>query len=128
MLWCVIQRHVWKYFQFGAIDADSIRPPSYFTWYWSGGVRPFPGPGMSLFFDTMGLLGLGVLLGLHDRVCVFLCRIVLRFRFLPDQADHLVHDSRTCLLVLLTAFVPAHPVFSPDAWMRPQLRSPMATR
>lgn len=125
---CVMLWHVWKYFQIGAIDADYIRPPFHFTWYWFDWVRPLPGPGMYLFFYTMGLLALGVLLGLHYRVCAFLLSLAFTYQFLLDQAYYLNHYYLTCLLALLMAFVPAHHAFSLDAWMRPPLRSQTAPR
>jgi hypothetical protein len=70
----------------------------------------------------MGLLALGILLGLHYRVCTVLFWLAFTYQFLLDKALYQNHYYLISLISFLLIFLPAHRSASLDVWLRPQLR------
>src|SRR5687767_2174467 len=116
MLW-----HVWRYFASGEIESLYAVPQFHFTYYGFEWVQPWPGAGMYLHFFAMGLLALGILLGLHYRVCAALFWLAFTYQFLLDKALYQNHYYLISLISFLLIFLPAHRAASLDAWLRPAI-------
>ena len=119
MCWEVV-----RYFQHDWIARYFIDPPFHFTYYGFGWVKPWPGAGMYFHFAGLGLLSLMIMLGVCYRISTSLFFIGFTYVFLLEQARYLNHFYFICLVSFLLIFIPAHRVFSLDAWLRaPKQRS-----
>jgi len=122
---------VWQalsYFRHDLIGQLWIQPPLHFTYFGFDWVRPWPGVGMYVHVAGLALCGLLVSLGLGYRVNAALACIGLTYLFLLEQALYLNHIYLICVVGFLMVFVPAHGLWSLDAWRRPGLRSQTAPR
>jgi vitamin K-dependent gamma-carboxylase-like protein len=112
-----------RYFAYGWIDSYFIVPTFHFTYFGFGWVRPWAGPGMYIHFAALGILALFVAAGIWYRASAALFFVGFTHIFLLDQARYLNHFYLIALLSFLLVAVPAHRLFSVDAWRRPEIRS-----
>jgi vitamin K-dependent gamma-carboxylase len=117
---------IYRYFQYGWIDAIYTDPPFLFTYYGFGWVHPLPVTGMHLLFFALGMLALCVMAGLWYRIVMPLFALGFTYVFLLEKAHFLNHLYLACLISFLMIFVPAHRAFSVDVWRKPSLRSDTA--
>lgn len=123
MLW-----EVWRYFNYGWINAYYIQPVFTFAYYGFDWVKPWPGIGMYLHFVMLGVLAFCILLGLFYRLSTILFFIGFSYVFLLDQTHYLNHFYLVALVSLLMIFVPAGCVWSLDSWRNPEMRSDTVPR
>jgi vitamin K-dependent gamma-carboxylase len=112
MIW-----EVWRYFSNGWIERYFIEPRFHFTFYGFGWVQPWPGDGMFWHFAVLGALAVCIMLGLAYRIVTPLFFLGFTYVFLLEQARYLNHFYFVSLLALLLSVVPAHRVWSVDAWL-----------
>ena len=118
MLW-----EVYRYFDHGWISRYWIEPAWNFPYDFFEWVRPWPGDGMYVHFYVMGALALCITVGFLYRLSAALFFLAFAYMFLLEQARYLNHFYLVALVSFLMIFVPAHRVWSVDAWLRPRLRS-----
>jgi hypothetical protein len=119
MLW-----EVWRYFSNDWIARYFIEPQYHFTFYGFGWVQPWPGDGMYWHFVALGALAVCIMLGLGYRIVTPLFFLGFTYVFLLEQARYLNHFYFVSLLALLLCVVPAHRVWSIDAWLAKTRWSP----
>ena len=105
-----------RFFIYGWIEPLYIEPVYHFTYLGFGWVRPWPGWGMYLHFVVMGVAALGVALGAFYRVSAVVFFLSFTYVELLDKTTYLNHYVLVSLLALLLVFMPAHRVWSVDAW------------
>ncbi|HEV3478919.1 MAG TPA: HTTM domain-containing protein [Gaiellaceae bacterium] len=111
MLW-----EVWRYFSNGWIERYFIEPEFHFTYYGFGWVQPWAGDGMYWHFALLGVLAICIALGFAYRIAMPLFFLGFTYVFLLEQARYLNHFYLIALLAFLMSIVPAHRVWSIDAW------------
>lgn len=123
----------WQYYQHDMIARYYIDPPTHFTYYGFGWVKPWPaiellglsrGDVMYLHFILLGVLGAFLAAGLFYRVSAVLFCLGFTYVFLLEKARYLNHFYLIVLISFLLIFMPAHRKFSLDALLKPSLRSP----
>jgi vitamin K-dependent gamma-carboxylase len=119
MIW-----EVWRYFSNGWIARYFIDPTFHFTFYGFGWVQPWAGDGMYWHFALLGALAACIMLGLGYRIVTPLFFLGFTYVFLLEQARYLNHFYFVSLLALLLSVVPAHRVWSLDAWLSKERWSP----
>ena len=100
----------------GWVDEFYVQPTFHFTWELFPWVWPLPPALMHLHFVMLAVLGLAIALGLHYRLSAALFFIGFSYVELIDKATYLNHYYLVSLLSGLLAIVPAHRVWSVDAW------------
>jgi vitamin K-dependent gamma-carboxylase len=119
---------VWRYFSNDWIARYFIEPEFHFTYFGFGWVQPWPGNGMYWHFAALGVLSVCMMLGLFYRVAAPLFFLGFTYVFLLEQARYLNHFYLIALLAFLLSIVPAHRVWSIDAWLaRPRWASTVPT-
>jgi vitamin K-dependent gamma-carboxylase len=108
---------VWRYFSNDWIARYFIDPQFHFTFYGFGWVEPWPGNGMYWHFAALGALAVCIMLGLAYRIVMPLFFLGFTYVFLVEQARYLNHFYLIALLAFLMSIVPAHRVWSIDAWL-----------
>jgi vitamin K-dependent gamma-carboxylase len=120
----ILTWEVWRYFTNDWIERYFIEPQFHFTYYGFGWVEPWPGNGMYWHFAILGALAVCIMLGLFYRVVTPLFFLGFTYVFLLEEARYLNHFYFVSLLALLLCFVPAHRVWSIDAWLAKEKWSP----
>jgi vitamin K-dependent gamma-carboxylase len=115
---------VWRYFSKGWIERYFIEPRFHFTYFGFDWVEPWPGNGMYWHFAALGALAICIMLGLGYRIVTPLFFLGFTYVFLLEQARYLNHFYFVSLLALLLSIVPAHRVWSLDAWLSKDRWSP----
>lgn len=122
----------WQYYQHGMIARYYIDPPTHFTYYGFGWVKPWPaiemlgltrGGVMYLHFFLLGVLAAFLAAGLFYRVSAVLFCLGFTYVFLLEQARYLNHYYLIVLISFLLIFIPAHRKISLDVLLKPALRS-----
>ena len=80
-----------------------------------------PGAWLEGLFALMGLSAIGVMLGAFYRLSAVVMAATFGYHFLLDQALYLNHFYLAWLFAVILIFVPAHTLWSVDAWRRPAL-------
>jgi hypothetical protein len=96
-------------------------PYSGFQW-----VRPWPDAWMHLHFVLLALLALMMAAGFCYRAAAVLFCLGFTYIELIDQTAYLNHYYLISLFSGLLIFMPAHRVWSVDAWRKPSLKSDTA--
>lgn len=99
-------------------DPDFLFKYHHFEW-----AGMLPGRGLEWVFVAMGLGATGVMLGCFYRVSAVVLVLAFGYLFLLDQALYLNHFYLALLFATILVFVPAHRLWSVDAWRRPALRA-----
>jgi len=118
MLWEII-----RYFKGGKVYRYYIQPEIYFKYFgfeWTPG--PLPGNLMYLFFFTMGVLYIFMILGLWYRMTSVLLFLGFFYWFYLDMTTYLNHFYLVLLINFEMIFIPAHLNASLDVLRKPELR------
>lgn len=108
------------------VDYFYISPQFHLTYPGFGWVKPWPGGGMYLHFGVLGLAALGILTGCFYRISTTIFAVGFTYVFLLEKALYQNHYYLICLLSGLLVFIPAHRMWSIDAWRKPEIRSQAA--
>lgn len=108
---------------FGWAELLFARPTFHFKYWGFEWVPHLPSPFIELLFATVGVLGILVSVGLFYRPAIVALFVAHAWVQLIDVSTYLNHYYLVTLLALLLCFVPAHRLWSIDAWRRPQLAS-----
>jgi hypothetical protein len=111
-----------RYFAYGWIDifnASDFRF-GYFAFEW---VQPWPDPGMHLHFAALGVAAVCLAVGFCYRVMAALFFVGFTYVFLLDETRYLNHFYLISLISWLMIFLPAHRLWSVDAYLWPAIRS-----
>jgi vitamin K-dependent gamma-carboxylase len=120
--------HVGAKLHHGWVDFFYIHPDFHLTFPGLGWVKPWPGDGMYLHFGVMGLSALGILTGCFYRFSATIYAICFTYVFLLEKALYQNHYYLICLLSSIMIFVPAHRMWSIDAYWKSSIRSQTAPR
>ena len=105
----------------GWVEELYLKPTFFFPFFsWA---RPFPAFWMHALFVALAVLGACVAVGFCYRVCITLFFLGFTYVELIDQTTYLNHYYLISLLSGLMIFLPAHRLWSMDAWLRPSLRA-----
>ena len=104
----------------GWIDLLYIQPKYFFSYYGFEFVRPF-GNYTYLLFAICGLSALMVALGFLYRLATIVLFLSFTYIELIDKSTYLNHYYFVSLLCLVLIFLPAHVMFSVDAYMDKKL-------
>lgn len=99
-----------------------IRPLYFFPYYGFGFVRPL-GEATYALFAICGLCALLVMIGLWYRWASVGLFLSFTYIELMDRTTYLNHYYFVSLICFLLIFLPAHVLFSVDAWRKPALRA-----
>jgi vitamin K-dependent gamma-carboxylase len=116
---------VWRYYRYDWIATHWLEPRFLFKFYGFSWVHPWPAHWLYFHWVALGVLGLFIAAGFFYRVSIVLFFLSYAYFFLLDEAWFVNHTYLICLFSFLLIFIPAHRAFSIDAWLRPQLRSPV---
>lgn len=105
-----------RYFQHGWITSYWEEPDFHFHYVGFGWVEPLPAPGMQILWAVLGLAAAAIALGAYYRVATVVFAIGFGYTFLLETGVYLNHFYFLELLAILLVFVPAHRVWSFDAW------------
>lgn len=112
----IVLYEVARYFRHDWVHRYWEEPAFHFHYVGWGWVHPLPAPGMVLLWAVLGVAALGIALGAFYRIASAVFAIGFGYSFLLDAARYLNHFYLIELLAILLAFVPAHRVWSVDAW------------
>jgi hypothetical protein len=107
---------VTRYFQHGWIRRHWEEPGFHFHYVGFGWVEPLPAPGMQILWAVLGLAAFAIAIGAFYRVATAVFAVGFGYSFLLETAVYLNHLYFLELLAILLMFVPAHHVWSFDAW------------
>lgn len=102
----------------GAVEHVWVAPRIHFKYYGFAWVHALPEAGMYLLFAALGLLSLCVALGLCYRLSTALLCLGFSYTFLVEKAAYQNHFYLLCLISFFMVWIPAHRIFSIDAWRR----------
>ncbi len=109
---------VYRYISNGWIDRYWVDPELHFTYTGFGWVRPLPEGAMYVLWGFLAVAAIGITLGAFYRVSTIVFALAFGYCFLIEAARYLNHFYLIALLAALLAVVPAHRVWSVDAWSR----------
>lgn len=107
---------VGRYFHHGWISAYWEDPTFHFNYVGFGWVEPLPAPGMQILWAVLGIAAFAIAIGAYYRVATVVFALGFGYSFLLETAMYLNHFYFLELLAILLVFVPAHRVWSFDAW------------
>lgn len=108
----------WRFVHHDRIGRYYVEPDFLFTYAGFGWVRPLPEPWIHWAWLGVGVLGAMVMLGLFYRVAIVAFTLLFLYFFLLDKAQYLNHFYLILLFAALLCVIPAHRVWSLDAWRR----------
>jgi hypothetical protein len=109
---------VGRYFHHGWITSFWEEPTFHFHYVGFGWVEPLPAPGMRVLWLVLGVAAIGIAAGALYRIATVVFAVGFGYSFLLETALYLNHFYFIELLAILLVFVPAHRVWSVDAWSR----------
>jgi hypothetical protein len=107
---------VTRYFHHGWITRYWEEPNFHFNYVGFGWVEPLPAPGMQILWAVLGVTAVAIAIGAYYRVATVVFALCFGYSFLLETAMYLNHFYFLELLAILMIFVPAHRVWSFDAW------------
>ncbi|MGH7126988.1 MAG: HTTM domain-containing protein [Planctomycetaceae bacterium] len=122
---------VTRFFRYGWIAAKFVEPEMHFTYFGFSWVRPWAGTeahpalGMQIHFAVLGVLALCIAVGFYYRIVMPLFLVGFAYVFLLEQSEYLNHFYFVILLSGILCVLPAHRVWSVDAWR--QERNPVSS-
>lgn len=110
----------WLYYHLekGVFDPEQFQ----FRYYGFEWVHPFAEPLMSLFFISLILAALGIILGRWYRFCTVYFALGYIYSFLLEKSNYLNHGYLFCWLAVIMIFLPAGRQLSWDVWRKPEKR------
>ncbi len=105
-----------RFIALGWVDEFYVAPTFHFTWDLFPWALPLPAALMHALFAALAVLGLAVAAGWHYRVCALLFFAGFTYVELIDKTTYLNHYYLVSLLSALMVALPAHRVWSIDAW------------
>jgi hypothetical protein len=111
---------VGRYFAHGWIEQFFILPQLFFPYPGLEWIVPLPPAAMYALFAGLGVCAAGIALGCWYRASAALFCAGFTYAHLIDRTNYLNHYYLISLVSLLLVFVPAHRVWSLDAWRRPR--------
>lgn len=111
-----------RYVDAGWIPEFWVRPDFHFHYVGFGWVHPLPATGMDAVWVALGVSALAILAGALYRLATVVFAAAFGYVFLLDAALYLNHFYFLELLAILLAVVPAHRVWSVDAWIGRRIR------
>ena len=118
---------VWDYLRYMEYGVDRVTryyvdPTFFFTYPGFDWVSPLFGNGMYVLYFVLGCVSLCIMIGLFYRVATASFFLIFTYIFLIDQTYYMNHFYLVSLISFVMIFLPAHRVFSVDAWLNPELR------
>ncbi len=110
-------------YQFSYYGFEWVKP-----WQFSLSIGGLTYDGMTLHFIALAVLSLMITFGVWFRVAALLFGLGYAYWFLLDKCFYLNHYYLGTILSLMMPLLPAHRVFSIDAWKRPAIRSQTVPR
>lgn len=112
--------NTWGYYhlQKGLFDPDKFQ----FRYYGFEWVQPVPEPWMSIFFITLMLSAVGIILGRAYRFCTVYFALGFIYTFLLEKSTYLNHGYLFCWLSVVMIFLPADRQWSWMVWKNPERR------
>ncbi|HSI27519.1 MAG TPA: HTTM domain-containing protein [Aeromicrobium sp.] len=107
---------VGRYFHHDWIHRYWEEPKFHFHYVGWGWVEPLPAPGMVVLWGVLGAAALCIAVGAFYRLATVVFAVGFGYSFLLETARYLNHFYFIELLAILLVFVPAHRVWSVDAW------------
>jgi len=107
---------VTRYFRHGWISSFWEEPSFHFHYVGWGWVEPLPAPGMQILWAVLGVAAFAIAIGAYYRVATIVFAVGFGYSFLLETAVYLNHLYFLELLAILLVFVPAHSIWSFDAW------------
>ncbi len=105
-----------RYVHYGWVDEYFVKAPVHFTYLYLDFVRPLPGEWIYAHFYFIAAMGLLVSLGLFYRIAIAGLCLAYTWFFLLEQSIYMNHYYLIMLLSFLLCWMPAHRVYSVDAW------------
>jgi vitamin K-dependent gamma-carboxylase len=118
--------HVFTYLSSGYLEPVYLLPKIHFTYFGFDWVKPWSGQGMYVHFGVMGLASFGILAGCMYRISAGVFAVCFTHAFLIEESMYQNHYYLICLISCIMVFVPAHGMWSVDAWWNPRIRSQTA--
>jgi hypothetical protein len=107
---------VTRYFHHGWISRYWEEPSFHFHYVGFGWVEPLPAPGMQMLWAVLGVAAFAIAIGAYYRIATVIFAVGFGYSFLLETGMYLNHFYFLELLAILLVFVPAHRVWSFDAW------------
>jgi len=107
-----------RYFRAGWIQEFWERPRFHFHYVGFGWVTPLPALGMQILWGVLGVCAVFIACGAAYRIATVVFALGFGYTFLVEAATYLNHFYFLALLTVVLAIVPAHRVWSVDAWVR----------
>lgn len=102
----------------GWVKRTFIDPPFTFPFFGLEVLQPLPGSGMYVYFGSMAVLGLMVMVGLYYRVSIIALTMMWTIVYLMQKTNYNNHYYLLVLLCFLMCLVPAHSAHSIDVYRR----------
>lgn len=113
---------------YGGFRRWFVEPDFLLTYYGFGWVRPLPAWALEGVYAAQAIACAGIAAGAFYRVCAVVNFLATTYFFLLEKTLYLNHGYLLCLIGFLLILLPLHRRCSVDAWLRPQLWSPVAPR
>jgi vitamin K-dependent gamma-carboxylase len=107
-----------RFMALGWIDEFYVAPTFHFTWDPFPWASPLPAPWMYALFSALVVLALAVAAGFRYRLSAALFFAGFTYVELIDKTTYLNHYYLVSLLSGLLVVLPAHAIWSVDAWRR----------
>lgn len=105
-----------RFLLYGWVEQFFVKPDFFFKYWGFGWVDVLPPEQMTWAFAALVVLGLMISVGLFYRASVVTFVVLFTYVELIDVTNYLNHYYLVSLAGILLAFVPAHRVWSIDAW------------
>lgn len=117
---------VWRYLDADWVRAYYVDPPFNFTYGGLGWVVPLPDAGMHALFVVLGIVATTFAIGAYYRASAVALAVGYTYVFLLEQGRYLNHFYLICLFAWMMVLLPAHRLWSVDAWLDRRVRAATA--
>ncbi len=112
-----------RYLDAGWVQAYYVDPPFNFTYSGFSWVTPLPAGGMQVLFIVLGIVATTFAIGAYYRASAVALAIGYTYVFLLEQGRYLNHFYLICLFAWMMVLLPAHRLWSVDAWLDRRVRA-----
>src|SRR5690606_39082085 len=118
----LITLEAWGAIFTGWISRSLIEPEETFNFIGFEFLQPLPGDGMLYYYGLMGLFGVMVMVGYHDRLCTIAYGIMWTAVHLMQKSSYNNHYYLLMLLCIIMSFFPANRYASIDTKIHPSIK------
>lgn len=114
-----------RFMVLGWMDDHYLEPLVHFKYFGFEWIEPTSAGVMYALHLALCAAAIGVMIGLYYRISASLVFLLFTYFELIDLTYYLNHYYFVSLVSLIMIFLPAHKMWSIDAWRKPQIKTPV---